>query len=127
MTQLITIYCLMFFVIECLKNMRRAQRILARTYVGDLDDKLAQASWMMICVGLILSFSSSLIFLPCILFVKMGASMFMDYFNHRNDIRQDLRVMSHAQQLMYPKLHMISNNNVKLLPNGGNHASNSRH
>jgi len=127
MTELVTLYCVMFFVIECLKNARRAQRIIARTYVGDLDDKLAQASWMMILVGLVLTFTSSPIFLPCVLFVKMGAGMVIEYFNHRNDIRPQMQQMGNTDQplkIIFPKEYQITNQ-IKQI--GGPNASNSRH
>lgn len=128
MAQLISLYCITFFIIECLKNSRRLQRIVSRTYINDLDDKLSQASWMMIMVGLVLTFSSSPIYLPAIICIKMFAGILVEYLRGSKDIRRDMDYIDSAKRLIYPKVHELAHNVPKLLTNnGGSYESYNRH
>lgn len=127
MAQIVSLYVVAFFVIECMRNSRRIQRIIARTYVNDLDDKLSQASWMMLMVGIVLTFSSSPIYLPAIICVKVFAGIFVEYMSGR---RQAIIQMGHidsAKRLIFPKVEAIAHNAPKLLNYGGPNESYSRH
>ena len=127
MAQMISLYVAVFFAIECMRNSRRIQRIIARTYVNDLDDKLSQASWMLLMVGIVLTFSSSPLYVVAIICVKVFAGIFVEYMSGRRQTMIQMGHIDSAKKLIFPKVEAIAHNAPKLLNYGGQYESYSRH
>ena len=108
MAQLIMLYCAIFFAIETAKNSLRIQRVITRQYPGKTAENLQQLSWIMICVGFILAFTSSAMFLIVMLVVKVGAGMFVDWLHHRRMYLQEQAVSYNVNQLNYQRAKEIT-------------------
>jgi hypothetical protein len=124
MATLFVIYSAMFFAVESARNMIRVYQVIRRQYVNaELARNLDTLSWIFILTGFILGFTSNLLFLPCILFVRVAAGMLIQtYFgDNKQDAKIDELIRVNSQKLI-----MTKQADIKLI-GGSSHANHNRY
>ena len=122
MTTLFLVYSAMFFAVESARNTIRIYQVVRKQYVNpELAHNLQSISWVLVLVGFILGFTSNLLFLPTILFIRISAAMFVQHYFGENRVNSDIDelIRSNSQQLI-----MTRSSDIKLL--GGSHAHHNR-
>lgn len=109
----IVLFTMILFATESIKNVLRIYQTVRKRYVNpEIVRNLQNLTWVLIASGIVLGFTSNVLFLPMILIAKVAAGMVVEYYfgeGRKNaDIDELIRSNSH-------KLIMTKEREIKLI------------